>query len=73
MLLHRPFFVNSAPKYYLCSKFPAMPSIELQLTAPITLQTLEQIFRKWMEGIELDADQYEEMITLAENHGRVFD
>lgn len=72
MQLHRPFFCQLGPKHYLCSNFPAMPSIELQLTTPITLHTLERIFRKWLEGIEMDAEEYEVKSTPAPDPERAF-
>lgn len=38
-------------------------SVTLEVTfaegEPVSIKTLERIFRKWMEAIELDADQYE--------------
>ena len=49
-----------------------MPSIELQLTAPTTLQTLEQILRKWLEGIEMDAEEYEVRSTPAPDPERAY-
>lgn len=51
--------INPAQNINFAQTSSPMPSIELELIVPVTLQTLEQILRRWMEGIEMDADQYD--------------